>query len=398
MPTRATQSNHSLTVEIVHLDHINGSAPSPGAVEAVRAWTAFWANPASLHARGREAAAAVQRARGEVAALIGARPAEIFFVSSGTEANVWALEGLAEANAGRGRHLVVSAVEHLSLLQTADRLEKRGWSVARVPVDRHGAVSPEAVERALTPETVLVSVQWANGEVGTLQPVQELAGLLRARGVLFHSDAVAAAGRVPVDVRAVPVDALSLAAHPLGGPPGIGALYVRKGVRILPLFHGGAQEEGRRAGTENLLGIVGMGAAAAEARREGAAFAERIAPLRDRLVRGILKVLPQAAFHGHPTARLPGHVSVGFPGWDGEALVLALDMKGVAVGLGSACSARTMKASHVLTAMGVEREPALGTITCTLGPRTSDAEIRRFLEALPEAAAACESKERVSSI
>ncbi len=365
------------------------------------------ANPSAPYAEGRAAARLLGAARAQVAALIGARPEEIVFTSSATEANLWALTGLARANAARGRRLVISAVEHLSILHVARQMEKQGaasssravsgpsagighcvphgegWSVTLLPVDQAGRVDAAALEPALTPETALVSIQWASAEVGTVQPMAELARRARSRGVPVHSDAVAAAGRVPVDVREVPVDALSLAANVWGGPPGVGALYVRKGTRIPPLFLGGTQEEGRRAGTENLAGIVGMGAAAEAAARRLPDLPARANPLRDRLIRGILNLAPEATLNGHPTERLPGHASVSFPGTDAEGLVLSLDMQGVAAGLGSACSFQTRKPSHVLKAMGVGDERALGTVVFSLGSDSSERDVDRVLEILP---------------
>lgn len=342
-------------------------------------------NPSSLHAGGRAAARLLGRARGQVARLAGVRPDEIFFTAGGTESNAWALRGLAEPARGRGKHLIVSAVEHLSVLQTARQMEKEGWSVTLIPVDRTGRVDPSAVEGALTSQTVLVSVQWANPEVGTLQPIAEIARWVKARGVLFHTDAVAAAGRVPLEMAALPIDAVSLASGPLGGPPGAGALVLRRGTRIQPLFVGGTQEEGRRAGTENLVGLAGFGAAAEQAARELPALPGKVLPLRERLVRGILKLVSEAVFNGDPTDRLPGHLSISFPGADAEALVLALDREGVSVGLGSACSSKAVKASHVLKAMGVGDPQALGTVTLTWGPETAAEEVDRFLEILPRA-------------
>ena len=281
---------------------------------------------------------------------------------------------------------MISAVEHLSVLQTAHEMEKEGWSVILIPVDRAGRVDPSAVEAALTAQTVLVSVQWANPEVGTLQPVAEIARRVKAKGgILFHTDAVSAAGRVPLDLAAVPADAVSLASGPLGGPPGAGALVLRRGTRIQPLFVGGTQEEGRRAGTENLVGLAGFGAAAERAARELAVFPGKVLPLRERLIRGILTIVSDASFNGDPTDRLPGHLSVSFPGADAEALVLALDREGVSVGLGSACSSKAVKASHVLKAMGVGDPQALGTVTLTLTGETAAEEVDRFLEILPRA-------------
>ncbi len=371
----------------VYLDHGNGRPLSPGVRAAVAEALTRCGNPSSPHAEGRAAARLRDQARGEVAALLRARPEEIVLTSCGTEANVWALTGLAGSRRGAGRHLVVSAVEHLSILETARRMEKEGWSVTVVPVDRQGRVDPDQLEQALTAETALVSLQWANPEVGTLQPVAEAARRVKARGILFHCDAIVAVGQVPVDLQAVPVDALSLASGPLGGSPGVGALYVRKGVRLPPLFVGGSQESSRRAGTENLLGIVGMGAAAAEAAQALPALARTLPPLRERLIRGILELLPEATLNGHPTERLPGHVSVSFPGVDAEVLLLTLDREGFSVGLGSACVSRTMKSSHVLKAMGLEPLYALGTVTFTLGQGNTQQEVEALVAALPRAAA-----------
>ncbi len=343
-------------------------------------------NPSSLHTEGRSAAKLLEKARKRLAGLIGARPGELTFTSGGTESNAWALEGLAAAHRGRGNRLIVSAVEHLSVLQTVQRLEKEGWTVLLLPADKTGRIDPGKLEAALTPDTALVSIQWANPEVGTLQPVAELARLVKARGVLFHTDAVAAAGRVSVNVQQVPVDALSLASGPLGGPHGAGALYLRQGVRIQPLLLGGTQEGGRRAGTENLIGLAGFGAAAEESAAALGPFPAKVAPLLDRLVRGILNLLPEAQFNGHPTERLPGHLSVSFPSADAEALVLALDREGVSVGLGSACSARSVKASHVLKALGLPDSLALGTVTLTLDAQVTLEQVEQFLSgALPRA-------------
>ena len=371
----------------IHLDHINGAPLLPEVRSAMAEVLDRLANPSGLHAEGRIAAQARDAARAQVAALIGTRSEEVVFTSCGTEANVWALTHLAEARRDRGRQVVLSSVEHLSLLQTARRMEKEGWRVTLLPVDRRGRVDPAALDRVLTSETVLVSVQWANAEVGTLQPMEEIARRAKSRGVLVHSDAVAAAGQVPVDLRKIPVDAVSLAAHPMGGPPGIGALVLRKGTRIAPWFLGGGQEEGRRAGTENLLGVVGMGRAAEVVLKEREGWAGRITPLRDRLIRGILDRVPEATLHGHPTERLPGHASFSIPGTDAEELVLALDMQAVAVGIGSACTSGARKASHVLKAMGVEESCAMGAVTCTLGGRTSQAEVDRVVDLFPRVAA-----------
>ncbi len=366
----------------IYLDHINGSPLLPQVQAAMAQACLQFGNPSSLHAAGRFAAQARDVARAKVAGLIGAHPQEIIFTSSGTEANLLALIGLAKAHESKGKHLVVSAVEHLSILQTVRRMEKEGWKVTLLPVDSKGHVFPEILEKALTPETVLVSIQWANAEVGTLQRMEKLVPLVTQRGILFHTDAVAAAGQVPIDVKEIPVDALTLAANTFGGPAGVGALFVRHGVRLLPLMVGGSQEEGRRAGTENLIGIVGMGEAAATRAGRLSDIARQLTPLRERLIQGILTTYLPARLNGDLKDRLPGHASVSFPGADAEALVLRLDLKGVCVGIGSACSSRAMKASHVLKAMGVEDSRALGTITVTLGEQTAEEEIQAFLNIL----------------
>lgn len=367
----------------IHLDHLNGAPLLPEAASAMAQALGGPGNPSAPYAEGRAAARLLGAARAQVAALVGARPEEIFFTSCGTESNVWALLGLAGANAAKGKHLVVSSVEHLSILHTARQMEKQGWMVTRLPVDRTGRVDPRQMEQALDPQTALLSIQWANPEVGTVQPMAELARRAKEQGILVHTDAVAAGGRIPLNVAEVPVDALSLAGNVLGGPPGIGALYVRKGTRILPLLVGGTQEEGRRAGTENVAGAVGMGAATAIAAQRLPDLAGRVNPLRDRLVRGILDLAVGATQNGHPTERLPGLASVSFPGTDAESLVLSLDMAGVAVGLGSACTFQTRKPSHVLKAMGVADGHALGMVVFSLGYDTTEQEIGQVLEILP---------------
>lgn len=368
----------------VYLDYQNSAVLHPEVLESIRKGMTLVGNPASVHAEGRLSAQAVEESRARVAGLVSSVPSEIIFTSGGTEANALALAGLSRAAQAqkKGRHLVISAVEHLSVLQTARFLEKEGFSVTVLPVDKYGQVDPGSVEAALTPETVLVSVQWANAEVGTLQPLVRICQQANAKRIPFHTDAVAAVGQVSVNLKEVPADALTLAANTFGGPGGIGALFLRKGTRILPFLVGGAQEEGRRAGTENLLGIVGMGCAAETARKGLPDLGKRLIPLRDRLIHGILNKIPEATLNGHPTQRLPGHASFSFPGLDAEELVLVLDREGVAVGLGSACSKMTMKASHVLKAMGIGEERALGTITCTLSVGIVPDEVDKAVEVI----------------
>ncbi len=368
----------------VYLDYQNSAVLHPEVLESIRKGMTLVGNPSSVHAEGRASAQVVEESRVRVAGLVSSMSSEIIFTSGGTEANALALAGLSRAAQAqkKGRHLVISAVEHLSVLQTARFLEKEGFSVTHLPVDRCGQVDPGSLEAVLTPETVLVSVQWANPEVGTVQPIAELVRLAKKRKILFHTDAVGAAGQIPLSVQEVPADALTFAANTFGGPGGVGALFLRKGTRILPFLFGGAQEDGRRAGTENLLGIIGMGYAAEAARKRLPDLGERLIPLRDRLIHGILNKIPEATLNGHPIQRLPGHASFSFPGLDAEEVVLVLDREGVAVGLGSACSKMTMKASHVLKAMGIEEQRALGTITCTLSTGIAPDEVDTAVEVI----------------
>jgi cysteine desulfurase len=367
-----------------YFDHIAATPVHPEVFEAMRPFLAqAFGNPQSLHAAGREALAAVDAARDDVAALIGAAPAEIYFTASGSEANNFAVKGLALGQQARGRHIVVSAVEHTSVLNSVKALERSGFTSTLVPVDREGRVDPAALERALTKETVLVSVMTANSEVGTIEPVAEIAALCRGRNILVHTDAVAAAGNMPLDVKALGVDALSLAGDQFYGPKGAAALYVRKGARILPLVDGGIQEGGRRGGTENVPGLVGLGRAAALARTEMAARAAALVPLRDRLLDELPARIPHVIVTGPRAGRLPHHASFCVEFVEGEGMLLFLDMKGIAVSSGSACTSKALKASHVLLAMGYDHALAQGSLVFSLIDGTTAADVDLVLEAFP---------------
>ena len=367
-----------------YLDHIAATPVRPEVFEAMRPFlTEVFGNPQSLHAAGQEALAAVDAAREEVAALIGATASEIFFTATGSEANNFAVKGMAAGQQARGRHIVVSAVEHTSVLNSVKALERSGFTSTVVPVDRTGLVDPAEVEKALTKETVLVSVMTANSEVGTIEPVAEIAAVCRSRNVLFHTDAVAAAGTVPIDVKALGVDALSLAGDQFYGPKGAAALYVRKGARILPLIDGGIQEGGRRGGTENVAGIVGLGRAAALARAEMASRAAALLPLRDRLLDELPRRIAHTVVTGSRTARLPHHASFCVEFVEGEAMLLFLDMKGIAASSGSACTSKALKASHVLLAMGFDHATAQGSLVFSLIDGATDADIETLFEAFP---------------
>ncbi|MGQ9801809.1 MAG: cysteine desulfurase family protein [Candidatus Saccharicenans sp.] len=340
-------------------------------------------NPQSLHSAGQKASKALLKAREQLARLINCLPEEIIFVSSGSEANNLALKGLALANQARGQRVIVSAIEHISVLRATRFLEKLGFKITQVPVDGLGLVSPEKVAEALTSDTVLVSVMMANNEVGTIEPVAEIARLCQSRGVIFHTDAVAAVGNIPVDVHALGVDALSLAADQFGGPKGAGALFLKKGTKITPLIDGGVQESNRRAGTENVPAIVGLGQAAELAAREMAEKSARLSRLRDRLITGVLGGLDEVILTGHPVNRLPHHASFCIKFVEGEAMLLGLDLMGIQVASGSACTSRSLRTSHVLTAMGLDPAVAQGSLVLTLLDETGEEQIDYFLENFP---------------
>ena len=368
----------------IYLDHIAATPLRPEAFEAMRPFlSGSFGNPQSLHSAGREALAAVDAARDEVAALVGAEAPEIYFTASGSEANNFAVKGLAAGQQARGRHIVVSAIEHTSVLNSVKALERSGFSATLVPVDHDGRVDPRQVEQALTQETVLVSVMMANSEVGTIQPVAEIATICRERRVLCHTDAVAAAGTIPIDVKALGVDALSLAGDQFYGPKGSAALYVRRGARILPLIDGGIQEGGRRGGTENVAGIVGLGKAAALARAEMASRTAALTPLRDRLLDELPRRIEHVLVSGPRTDRLPHHASFCVEFVEGEGMLLFLDMKGIAASSGSACTSKALKASHVLLAMGYDHATAQGSLVFSLIDGTTGADIETLLEVFP---------------
>ena len=368
----------------VYLDHIAATPLDPHVLEAMLPFFRDkFGNPQSLHSAGQEAFLALEEARSRVARLIGADDAEVFFTSSGSEANNFALKGMSRARRDKGHHLVLSAIEHQSILHSAKSLEKSGFSSTLVPVDKDGLVDPEAVRKAIQKETVLVSVILASSEVGTVEPVAEIARICRAAGVPLHTDAVAAVGNIPVDVKELGVDALSLAADQFYGPKGSGALFVKKGARLLPLIDGGIQEGGRRAGTENVAGIVGMGKAAEIAQARMSERQERMKTLRDRLINRLPQKVDRVYLTGHRERRLPHHASFCIEFIEGEAMLLNLDMKGIAVSSGSACTSRALKASHVLLAMGIDHALAQGSLVFSLVESTTAEDIDYLLEVIP---------------
>ena len=367
----------------IYLDNAATTPCAPQVVEAMLPYfTQVYGNASSVHTWGREAKRAVEAARRQVQkALNAAQPQEIFFTGGGSESDNWAIKGAALAC--RSGHIITTAIEHHAVLHTCQWLEKQGFRVTYLPVDGEGRVHPADVDKAIREDTILVSVMAANNEVGTLQPIGEIGEICRARGVLFHTDAVQAVGAVPVDVQALQVDLLSLSAHKIHGPKGVGALYVRKGTKLDSLLHGGAQERGFRAGTENLPGIVGLGKAIELATAQLADNAARMTALRERLIAGVMERVSGTRLNGHPTQRLPGNVNLSFEGVEGEALLLRLDLAGVAASSGSACTSGALDPSHVLMALGLTEAQAQGSLRLTLGTDTTAEEIDTVLDRLP---------------
>ena len=368
----------------VYLDNAATTPMLPEVLEAMLPYLKdSYGNPQSLHGWGDDAREAIEDARGKVAALIGAQPEEIIFTSSGTESNNFAIKGLAAAQQSKGRHIVISAIEHFSVLHSARTLEKQGFELTLVPVDRYGLVNPEDVARCIRKDTVLVSIMHANSEVGTIQPIREIARLAKEVGAIFHTDAVATAGTIPVDVGELGVDALSLAGNQFYGPKGVGALWLKKGVRIIPYLEGGVQEGGRRAGTENVPAIVGLGKASELASKETGPRIERISALRDRLIEGLPSRIDRVILTGHPTQRLPGNASFCIEFIEGESMLMLLNHQGVAAASGSACTSKALKASHVLLAMGLAHEIAHGSLLFSIGVGNTGEDIDHVLEVLP---------------
>jgi len=340
-------------------------------------------NPSSLHDWGDGVREAMETARAQVAQLVGADDEEIIFTGSGTESNNFAIKGLALAQQTKGKHVVISAIEHFSVLHSAKTLEKWGFEVSLVPVDKYGVVDVDGVRKSLRKDTVLVSVIYANGEVGTIEPIPEIARVTRENNVIFHTDAVAAAGTIPVNVKELGIDALSLAGNQFYGPKGVGALWLRKGVRIMPLLDGGVQEGGRRAGTENVPAIVGLGKAAELAAANMSARIKHLTLLRDRLLMELPGKVEQVVVTGHPQNRLPGHASFCIEFIEGESMLMLLNNRGVAVSSGSACTSRALKASHVLIAMGIPHELAQGSLLFSFGMDNTLEDVDYVLEVLP---------------
>ena len=368
---------------IVYADHAATTALSDTALKAMLPYfNQSYGNPSSLYSFAQQAKSDLEAARAQVAACLNAQPEEIYFTSCGSESDNWALRGVAEQKKDKGRHIITSAIEHHAILHTARYLEKQGFEVTYLPVDGQGRVDPAAVKAALRPDTILISIMTANNEIGTIEPIAEIGAIAREAGVLFHTDAVQAVGHIPVDVQAWKVDLLSLSGHKFRGPRGMGALYVRTGVRLPPLMFGGGQEKGRRAGTENVAGAVGLAAALREATDGLAAESARLSALRDKLAAGLGR-MPYSRLTGDPVNRLPGTASFVFEGVEGEALLLLLDARGICASSGSACSSASLDPSHVLLAIGLPHAIAHGSLRLTLGAENTEEDVAYLLQEVP---------------
>ena len=373
-----------VTRKRIYLDYAATTPTDPEVVEAMLPYLSeVFGNPSSIHSFGQEAKAAVEEARDKIAALIGARGEEIVFTGSGTEADNFALQGTAYASEGKGNHIITTTIEHHAVMETCKFLQGLGFEVTCLPVDSYGLVDPQDVRKAITDKTILISVMHANNEVGTIEPIAEIGEIAREAGVYFHTDAVQAVGHIPVKVDELGVDMLAMSAHKFYGPKGVGALYIRKGTKLIPLMHGGEHERRRRAGTENVPAIVGLGKAAEIAQREMDAEAKWLIHLRDKLIKGLMGRSEHIRLNGHPTRRLPNNVNVSIEFVEGESMLLNLDLEGIAASTGSACSSGSLEPSYVLLAMGLSHELAHGSLRFSLGRETTEEDIERVLEVSP---------------
>lgn len=369
----------------IYLDYAATTPTDLKVVEAMKPYfTEQFGNPSALYSYGREAKQAIEEAREKIAEILGTKTQEIVFTSGGTEADNFALEGVAFANERKGKHIISTAIEHHAVLESLKFLEKRGFKVTYLPVDKYGMVNLQDVKEAITDKTIIISVMYANNEVGTIQPVVEIGKIAKEKGIYFHTDAVQALGAIPTKVDGLSVDLLSISGHKFYGPKGVGALYIRKGTRMVSFLHGGGQERNRRASTENVPAIVGLGKAAEIAVKNLEDDKKRITVLRNKLIKGIMDKIPDTRLNGHPTQRLPNNVNVCIEKIEGESILLNLDAKGVCASTGSACSSVTLEPSHVLLAMGIPPEVAHGSLRLTLGRKTSEGDIEYVLRVLPE--------------
>lgn len=368
------------------MDHAAGRSVDPRVIEAMLPYMkSLCGNPSSVHSFGQEARQAIDETRTKVAELINAeRKESIIFTSGATESNNMAIKGVAYRNKDRGTHIITSSIEHMSVLNPCKFLMTKGFKVTFLPVDQYGFVNLRSLEKELTRETILVSIMYANGEIGTIQPIKKISQIVHGKNAYLHVDAAAANGQVPIDVNDDGIDLLTISSNDMYGPRGVGALYIRKGTRLKPSIHGGGQERGLRSGTENLSGIVGFGTAAEIAKKEMPTESERLKKLRDKLIKGLLDVIPHSFLNGHPTKRLPNNAAVRYSFIEGESILLDLDLKGVAASSGSACTAKTLEPSHVLRAIGLKHEEAHGSLLFTLGKQNTEEEVDYVIRIMPD--------------
>ncbi len=368
----------------IYMDNAATTAVRDEVLEAVLPYfKEYYGNASSVYGIAKESKKALEKAREQVAAGIHANPAEIYFTAGGSESDNMALRGVAEAMKNKGNHIITTKIEHHAILHTCEYLEKQGFSVTYLDVDEYGKISLEDLKAAICPETILISVMFANNEIGTIEPIKEIGALAKEKGIYFHTDAVQAVGHVPIDVEEMHIDLLSMSGHKLGAPKGIGAIYIRKGVKVKPLIFGGAQEKKMRAGTENIPGIVGLGKAVELAVAEMEETTARLEKLRDKLIQGVLEKIPYSRLNGHPKDRLPGNCNISFEYIEGESMLLLLDALGIAASSGSACTSGSLDPSHVLLAIGLPHEKAHGSLRLTLDRNNTEEEVDFVLEKLP---------------
>jgi cysteine desulfurase len=370
---------------IIYMDHSATTYVRREVVEAMAPYhMEHFGNPSSIYGIARESKNAIDTARVQAAKALGAEPDEIYFTSGGSESDNWAIKGVAFANRKKGNHIITTQIEHHAVLHTCEYLEKEGFTITYLPVDQYGLVSPAGLEKAITDKTILISIMYANNEIGTIEPIAELGAIARKHKIPFHTDAVQVIGNVPVDVKAQNIDLLSLSAHKFYGPKGVGALFIRKGTKIDNLIHGGGQERRRRAGTENIAGIVGLGKAIELATADIDGHNKKIRALRDRLLKTILEKIPYSRLNGHPEQRLPGNINISFEFIEGESMLLWLDDEGICASTGSACTSGSLEPSHVLLATGLPVEISHGSLRLTLGNVNTDTDVDFVLEVLPK--------------
>lgn len=370
--------------EIIYFDNAATTPIRPEVYDAMRPYIeSCYGNPSSVYKLARESKKAIDLARKQVADAINADSGEIFFTGCGSESDNWAIKGVALALKDRGKHIITTCIEHHAILHTCEFLEENGYEVTYIPVDEYGMVSADDIKKAIRPDTILVSVMTANNEIGTIEPIKEIGAVCREKGVYFHTDAVQAVGHIKIDVKEMNIDLLSLSGHKIGAPKGIGALYIRKGVKIKNLIHGGQQEKGKRAGTENVIGIVALGKACELAVSEMEKTTEKLVYFRDKIIKNILGSIDYSRLNGHPSERLPGNINISFEFIEGESMLLLLDAKGICASSGSACTSGSLDPSHVLLAIGLPHEKAHGSLRISLGYQNTEEEVDKLLEVLP---------------